>query len=57
MNKGTNVLRTLIVEDNCFNRDTLKELLTGHFSSMIVEEASNGKEAAPEVVSFQWRPL
>jgi YesN/AraC family two-component response regulator len=47
------MLKTLIVEDNPFNRDTLKEVLAGHFSSMVVEEASNGKEAAKKVVSFQ----
>lgn len=47
------MFKTLIVEDNRFNRDTVKELLNGHFSSMIVEEASNGKEVAQRVESFQ----
>jgi two-component system, response regulator YesN len=47
------VFRTLIVEDNYFNRKTLKDLFTGHFSSVIVEEASNGKEAAQIIEPFR----
>jgi DNA-binding NarL/FixJ family response regulator len=44
--------KTLIVEDNCFNRDTLKELFRRHFPAMIVEEASSGGEATQKVESF-----
>ena len=47
------MLKTLIVEDNRFNRDTLKELLNRNFPSMIIEEASNGREAAQRTESFQ----
>jgi len=47
------MLKILIVEDNPLMRDTLKLLFTGHFSSMIVEEASDGKEAMEKVGSFQ----
>ena len=47
------MLKTLIVEDNPLNRDTLKGLLTRHFSSMIVEVASDGREAIQKVDSFQ----
>ena len=47
------MLKTLIVEDNRLNRDTLKGLLTRHFPSMIVEEASDGKEDMEKVGSFQ----
>ncbi len=47
------MLKTLIVDDNRLNRDTLKGLFTRHFSSMIVEEASDGKEAMEKVGSFQ----
>jgi YesN/AraC family two-component response regulator len=47
------MIKTLIVEDNRFNRDTLKELFTRHFPSMIVEEASSGEEAIQKVESYQ----
>src|SRR5512136_610427 len=47
------MLRTLVVEDNPLVRDSLKGLFTRHFSSMIVEEASDGKEAMEKVGSFQ----
>jgi len=46
------VLKTLIVEDNRFNRDALKELFRRHFPAMIVEEASSGGEATQKVESF-----
>jgi DNA-binding NarL/FixJ family response regulator len=46
------VLKILIVEDNRFNRDTLKELFRRHFPAMIVEEASSGGEATQKVESF-----
>jgi two-component system response regulator YesN len=46
------VLKTLIVEDSRLNRDTLKGLFTGHFSSVIVEGASDGREAMQKVESF-----
>jgi len=47
------LLKTLIVEDNRLNRDTLKGLFTRHYSSMIVEEAADGKEAMQKLESFQ----
>jgi DNA-binding NarL/FixJ family response regulator len=46
------ILKTLVVEDNRFNRDTLKELFRRHFPAMIVEGASNGEEATQKVESF-----
>jgi DNA-binding NarL/FixJ family response regulator len=49
MNK---VLKTLIVEDNRFNRDTLKELFRRHFPAMVLEGASSGGEAIQKVESF-----
>jgi DNA-binding NarL/FixJ family response regulator len=52
MDRGTKVLKTLIVEDNRFNRDTLKELFRRHFPAMVVEEASSGGEATQKVESF-----
>jgi DNA-binding NarL/FixJ family response regulator len=45
--------RILIVEDNHFNRETLRGLLKRHFPLMIVEEASDGKEAMLSVEAFQ----
>jgi two-component system, response regulator YesN len=47
------VPKTLIVEDNRMNRDTLRGLLKRHFPSMIIEEATDGKEAMQKVGSFQ----
>ena len=47
------MLKTLIVEDNRLNRDTLKGLFAIHFSSMIVEVASDRREAIQKVDSFQ----
>jgi two-component system response regulator YesN len=35
------------------NRDTLKGLLKRHFSSMIIDEASDGREALQKVGSFK----
>ena len=46
------VLKTLIVDDNRFNRDTLKELFRRHFPEMVIEEASSGEEATRKVESF-----
>jgi len=46
-------LKTLIVDDNSLFRDTLKECFTKYFSSMIVEEALDGKTAMEKVESFQ----
>jgi DNA-binding NarL/FixJ family response regulator len=37
--------RTLLVEDNLTFRQVVKDLLNYRFPSMVVEEASNGKEA------------
>ena len=47
------MLKTLIVEDNRFNRDTLKELLNRHFPTMMVGEASSGEEAVQKIESLQ----
>ena len=47
------MFKTLIVEDNALIRETLKGLFTRHFSSMIVEEASDGKKAMEKVGFFQ----
>ncbi len=47
------MLKTLIVEDNRLNRNTLKELFTRHFPSMSGEGASDGREAMQKVESFQ----
>jgi YesN/AraC family two-component response regulator len=45
--------KILIVDDNHLNRDTLKRLFTRYFSSMAVEEASDGREAMQKTESFQ----
>ncbi len=42
---GEKTFRTLLVEDNLTFRQVVKDLLNYRFPSMIVEEASNGKEA------------
>ena len=47
------MLKVLIVDDNRLNRDTLRGLFTGYFSSITVEEASDGREAMQKVESFQ----
>jgi YesN/AraC family two-component response regulator len=47
------MLKTLIVDDTPNNRNTLRGLFRIHFPSMIVEEASDGKEAKEKVRSFQ----
>ncbi len=44
--------KTLIVEDNRFSRDTLKELLTRSFSTMTVEQVSSSREALGKIESF-----
>ncbi|MFB3886410.1 MAG: response regulator transcription factor [Thermodesulfobacteriota bacterium] len=43
------MFKTLIVEDNQTFRETFRDYLKGNFSSMIVEEASNGKEAMEKI--------
>lgn len=47
------MLKTLIVENNRFNRDTLKEFFRRHFPTMIIEEALSGGEATQKVESFE----
>ncbi len=42
---GEKTFRTLLVEDNLTFRQVVKDLLNYRFPSMVVEEASNGKEA------------
>ncbi len=43
--KGEKTFRTLLVEDNLTFRQVVKDLLNYRFPSMVVEEASSGKEA------------
>jgi DNA-binding NarL/FixJ family response regulator len=47
------MVKILIVEDNRFNRDAVREVLTRHFPSVVVEEASDGAEAMGKVESLQ----
>ena len=42
-------LKTLIVEDNVFFRETLKEKLQALFPSMVIDEAAEGSEALQKV--------
>jgi hypothetical protein len=39
--------------DNRLNREAFKGLFTRHFPSIVVEEASDGRETAQKVESFQ----
>jgi two-component system response regulator YesN len=43
------MFRTLIVEDNLFFRDLLKETLHSRFPSMAISEAGNAEEALDEI--------
>lgn len=43
------MLRILLVEDNPFYRESLKQGLFAHFPSIIVEEAITGEEALKKV--------
>ena len=43
------MFRTLIVEDNLFFRDLLKETLHSRFPSMVISEAANAEEALEEL--------
>ena len=47
------MLGTLIVEDNPFNQDTLKQLFSRHFTPASVEVSSDGKEAIRKVGCFK----
>lgn len=47
------MLKALIVEDNRLMQDTLRGLFKTRFSSMIVEQASDGKEALEKAASFK----
>ena len=47
------MVKTLIVEDNRLNRETLKGLFRRYFPSMSVEEASDRQEAMKKCESFQ----
>ena len=42
------MFKTLIVEDNLYFRQSLKEILSERFSSMNIEVAGNGEEALPK---------
>lgn len=46
-------LRTLIVEDNAPYREIMKDTLRTLFSTMVIQEASEGKEAIQKVDVFQ----
>ncbi len=47
------MLKTLIVEDNRLMQDTLRGLFRTRFSSMVIEHASDGKEALEKAASFK----
>ncbi len=47
------MLRTLIVEDNRLMQDTLRGLFKTRFPAMVVEHASDGKEALEKAESFK----
>ena len=47
-----NKLRTLIVEDNSFFRQTLRESLQMSFPGIAIDEAANGVEALQRVNAF-----
>ncbi len=47
------MFRILIVEDNRSYRESLKELLDGQYSDIVVEEAENGREAMERADSFR----
>ena len=47
-----NPLRTLIVEDNAFFRQSFKERLQTLFPVMVIREAATAKEALQEAKSF-----
>ena len=46
------LFKTLIVEDNQLFRQTIVEILSHHFPSMVLEEAAEGKEAFQKIRSF-----
>ena len=43
------VFRTLIVEDNCLFRQTILDILTAQFPSMVLEEAADGTAALERI--------
>jgi len=47
------MIKVLIVEDHLFTREVIKESLTGKISSLVLEEAANGRETLAKVDSFQ----
>jgi len=50
--RGINKLRLLIVEDNNFFRQTLRESLQASFPEIVIDEAINGVEALERVDAF-----
>ena len=50
---GEVTLRTLIVEDNAAYRLIIRDALKTLFPSMVIQEASEGKEAIQKVGAFQ----
>jgi DNA-binding NarL/FixJ family response regulator len=47
------MIKTLIVEDNDTFRQTLRNLLSGHFPGMHFEEARDGRETFSKIEDFQ----
>jgi len=41
--------KTLLIEDNATFRQSLREILSDKFPSMLIEEAANGKEALQKI--------
>jgi len=46
-------LKTLIVEDNAAYREVIRDILKTIFPAMVIQEASEGKEALQKVGVFQ----
>jgi two-component system response regulator YesN len=47
------MFRILIIEDSRSYRESLKEILDGKFSNIVVDEVENGKEAMEKSDSFR----
>ncbi|MGZ3525141.1 MAG: response regulator transcription factor, partial [Thermodesulfobacteriota bacterium] len=53
MIKGTNMKRILIVEDNAFFLQFLRETLRSRFPSLEISEATDGEQAMQKIKAFQ----
>ena len=53
MIKGTNMKRILIVEDNAFFLQFLRETLRSRFPSLEISEAADGEQAMQKIKAFQ----